>query len=30
LARPVIYAGATITAQFADEVRAKLAAFITI
>jgi mRNA interferase MazF len=30
LARPVIYAGATITAPLADQVRAKLAAFITI
>jgi mRNA interferase MazF len=29
-ARPVIYTGASITASLADEVRAKLAAFITI
>ena len=30
LARPVAYAGASIGAALADEVRAKLAAFITI
>ena len=30
LARPVIYTGASITTSLADEVRAKLAAFITI
>jgi mRNA interferase MazF len=30
LARPVIYAGARITASLAEEVRAKLAAFVTI
>jgi mRNA interferase MazF len=30
LARPVIYAGASIAASLADEVRAKLAAFMTI
>jgi len=30
LARPVIYAGASINPLLADEVRAKLAAFITI
>jgi len=30
LARPVIYAGASIEPEIAEEVRAKLAAFITI
>jgi mRNA interferase MazF len=30
LARPVIYAGATIVPALADEVRAKLAAFVAI
>lgn len=30
LARPVIYAGARVTASLAEEVRAKLAAFVTI
>jgi mRNA interferase MazF len=30
LARPVLYAGGSIEAALADEVRAKLAAFITI
>ena len=30
LARPVIYTGASITTSLADEVRAKLAAFMTI
>jgi len=30
LARPVVYAGASIEPKIADEVRAKLAAFITI
>jgi len=30
VARPVMYAGARITPSLADEVRAKLAAFITI
>ena len=30
LARPVIYTGASITPSLADEVRAKLAAFMTI
>jgi mRNA interferase MazF len=30
LARPVVYSGASITPALADEVRAKLAAFITI
>jgi mRNA interferase MazF len=30
LARPLIYAGARIPTEIADEVRAKLAAFITI
>lgn len=30
LARPVLYAGASVEAEVADEVRAKLAAFITI